>query len=456
MTRLFINLFFIIVIGFTLSVLPLNTAAIDMFDLSDIFSSAPEEEVVEEPADETFEAVYSVEYKTGNDKRLYNPKNIEFTLTTNHPENSTVDLDKFSIKLYQNGELFQVLKDNQLTVEEKPMIINGTITADYSVDIAFETLALNRDGYFDLEVVFDESIEVPSNTYQVAYRPTIDYVDNGQAQGGGKFIYKAYFKNITDDHLVPLYYSVDYPDSITVEVRNRLYNPPADSSGLNSTAVIPANSSVRKLADKAYGVFFLKTEIDKVISTKAEAELAIESMVKSLTRLPNIDTLTFYVDGSQAEGLLYDIDLKKIYEKDSSTYVYLSEMNDTEYRYLIPIPVSENNVYDEVLTIFNTLKTGYIDDKQWMQIVPPEVEMKTFIIEGTTITADFNEAFLTAYTSNEEYKRMMINSILYSFTSNPNISKVVITVNGELVTDYAGYDFTEPQLEPSYINFITE
>ncbi len=290
----------------------------------------------------------------------------------------------------------------------------------------------------------------------MAYRPTIDYVDNGSPQNNGNFIYKTFFKNEAGTELVPTYFSVKYPESITIEVRNRLYNPPPLGYGLSSEAVIPARSSVSKLGDKYYGVFLYTDEINKVIENNEEAQLAVDALVQSLVRLPHISRLSLFVDDAQLPGTFYDIDLTTIYEQSTSSAVYLSEMSSTNKRYLIPIQLSEANVYDEITALFNTLKTGFIDDKQWIQMIPPEVEMIGFTIEGTTVTADFNEAFLNSYKDEPEYQRMMINSLLYSFTSNPNISKVQITVNGQVITNYGGYDFTEPQLEPSYINFIGE
>lgn len=457
MTRLFINLFFIVIICFTLSVLPINTAALEMLDFGSMFSEetqVPEEEIT--PVDASFTPTYDIVFNTPNDERLYNPTTISCTLKTNIPAEyeQNYNFDDITLTLYQNDDIFQTLNGNKIIRNKTLRYENETLVVDYEIEMDFNELSLNRDGFFKGDFSFSEEKQLSSTTYDLAYRPTIKYINNGSAQNNGNFIYKVFFKNEKGTHLVPTYISVPYPESITIEVRDRLYNPPPASYGLSPEKVIPEQSSIAKLGDKYYGVFMYSNEINKVITNTEQAQLAIDAMVQSLVRLPNIDRLTFFVDDQQLEGTLYDIDLTKIYEQPTSTYVYLSERNSTNRRYLIPIIINEDNVYDEILSIFNTLKTGRIHDQQWMQIVPPDVEMTTFIIEGTTITADFNEAFLTAYDDDPEYKRMMVNSILYSFTSNPNINKVVMTVNGEIITNYAGYNFTEPQLEPSYINFI--
>jgi hypothetical protein len=458
MTRLFINLFFIVIICFTLAVLPINTAALEMFDFNNMFNAnEPEIEAEVVPVDDTFIPEYTVEYESIQ-SRMYNPDSIKVTLNTNIPseyENS-YDFNDITLTLYQNDETFQVLNADAIIKSVELTYDNEVIQVTYEIELDYYNLGLNRDGFFDAELNFSSDKNIESHIYQLAYRPTIDYVDNGSPQNNGNFIYKTFFKNEDGTELVPTYFSVEYPESITVEVRNRLYNPPPLGYGLSSEAVIPARSSVSKLGDKYYGVFLYTDEINKVIENNEEAQLAVDALVQSLIRLPHISRLSLFVDDAQLPGTLYDIDLTTIYEQSTSSAVYLSDMNSTNKRYLIPIQLSEANVYDEITALFNTLKTGFIDDKQWIQMIPPEVEMIGFTIEGTTVTADFNEAFLNSYKDEPEYQRMMINSLLYSFTSNPNISKVQITVNGQVVTNYGGYDFTEPQLEPSYINFIGE
>jgi len=456
-TRLFINLFFIVILCFTLAVLPINTAALELFDLDNLFSNEEPEVVDEVPVDVTFVPEYKAIFETATE-RISNPSSLHVTLETNIPKEQEINynFDDITMTLYQNDDIFQILNAEKIVSNSMITYNNDMITVDYDITLDFYDLQLSRDGFFDAEIGFNDDKGITSQTYQLTYRPTIEYVNNGTAQNNGNFIYKAFFKNESGTHLVPLYFSVKYPESITVEARNRLYNPPPLGYGLSKSNIIPERSNVAKIGTKHYGVFLSSSEINKVIENKEQAKLAIDALVKSLTRLPHIEKLSIFVDDLQVEGTLFDIDLTTVYEKNDETYVYLSEINATSKRYLIPVPIYEDNIYDEILSIFNILKTGFIDNKQWMQIVPPDVEMNTFLIEGTTITADFNDAFLESYKYQPEYRRLMINSILYSFTSHPNISKVIITVNGEIVTDYAGYDFTEPQLEPAYINFVGE
>lgn len=458
MTRLLINIFFIVIVCFTLSVMPINTEILEMFDFNHIFSSEdPEEEEEIVPVDEAFVPEYSAEV-TINEK--YNPTTMSIKLMTNIPEiyENNFDFKDLNMTLYQNEEVYVHVPYDKLVSNETISYNNDTLEIIYDLNIDFYNLGLNRDGFFDAEFYFssDDKSDLIKEKYSIAYRPTIDYVDNGNAENNGNFIYKSFFLNEDETNLVPLYFSVKYPESITVEARNRLYDIAPLGSGLSDNPVLPLKTSVSKLGPGHYGVFMYSSEINKLIDTPERANLTVSAIVQTLTRLPHIDKLSLFVDEAQVEGSFFDVDLTKIYEQPIQSYAYLTEVTSTTKRYLVPVPVSEANIYDEVWSIFSLLQSGQTDEKAWTQILPPDIVVNNFIIEGTTITVDFNDAILSAYENDEEYKKLMVNSILYSLTSIENINKVSITVDGEPVTTLAGYDFTEPLLAPPYINYIGE
>lgn len=457
MTRLFINIFFIVIICFTLSVMPLNSEILGMFDFGDLFENE-EAEIVEEvePIDETFVAEYSVDYLI--DEEIVNPINGRVILSTNIPSSyeKNYNFKDLKMTLSQNDEVYAHIAFDKLVENYTIDYKNDLIEISYDLDLDFNNLNLNRDGFFESEIYFDQEDKSDLNhIFNLTYRPEIDYVTNGSVENNGNFIYKAYFLNETETALVPLYFSVEYPESITVEARNRLYNSPPASYGLSSNPVLPSRTSVAWIADKHYGVFFYSDEIEKIITSNERAELAVDSIIKTLIRLPHIEKISLFVDGAQVEGSFFDIELNKVYQAPIQSYAYLTETTPSKKRYLIPLAVSESNIYDEVWSIFNILKTGNVDGKQWTQIIPPEVTLNNFMIEGTTITADFNQALLSAY-EDQEYQGLMINSILYSFTSIENINRVKITIDGSDIDFIGAIDFTDSVLAPPYINYIGE
>lgn len=461
MTRLIINLFFLVMICMTLAVLPINVDAIDMFDLGSIFDNV-EEPIETEPevVDDTFKPLFTATFDIPKD-RITNPMETTVVLETNIPEmyKDSYTFDDLKIVLFQNDESYLFIHQDKIIKDQKIEIIDGYLQVTYILSLEYNDLNLDRAGFFDIQMTFDDPSRstIVSDLYKVAYLPDIDYIAPAQTDmPAGTFTYKAYFLNEMKTHLVPLYFNVDYPSQITVEVRNRLYNIPSDMSGLAPVQMIPNRASVAKIGTQHYGVFFKSSEIAALIEDSEMANLSVQALVKSLVRLPNIAKLSLFVDDVQVEGSFFDIDLTTVYEDEVIAQVYLTEPTSTTKRYLVPVPVIEDNIYDTVWSILAKLKSGFADDRQWTQIIPPEVEVNASIIEGTTITLDFNDAFLNAYKDQPEYRTMMMNSIMYSLTSSQYLTKVVITVEGEVLTDYAGYDFTEAQLPPAFINFIGE
>lgn len=457
MTRLLINLFFIIVICFSLAAMPINTKVLQLFDLDKIFNSKPEvvqEKIIEEP---NFEATYDVNYSLLNNERIYNPSTHTINLTTNietiHKDNYT--FEDLKLVLYKNEKLYKSFNFNKFVSNYEVKDVNGFVEVLYNIDLNFKNLDLSDDGFYLAVFSFkDKSIE--ESKFNVAFRSDIDYVSNGIIQNNGNFIYKSYFLNEDETYLVPLYFSVQYPNSITVEVRDRLYQIPPVNSGLSQLPLIPNKTSLSKIDKEYYGVFLRSDEMDSVILDNEKAKLATDALIKSLTRLPHISKLSFYVNEQQKENGLFDFDLSKVYENTSKPSVYLTESNSTNKRYLIPVELPEANIYDTVWSMFSILKSGDINNKEWSQIIPPELEIKDFTIEGTTITVDFNENILAVYDEFPEYQALMINSILYSLTSIENITKVIFTANGEPVTQIGEFDLSEPVGTPLYINFIGE
>lgn len=460
MTRLFINLFFIVILCFTLAVMPINIEILDLFDFTSMFSSEPDDaSIVTEPVDDAFVATFNVQYSL-DDSRLYNPTTETITVKSNIPEiyEKNFDYNDLEMTLYKNDDVFQIFKSESFVKETQLSYENELLVITYTIDLSYDGLKLIDDGFFDAEFKFTalEKSAVKASTFKLAYRQEIDYVSNGSVENNGNFIYKAFFLNESETALVPLYFSVKYPNSITVEARDRLYNPPKAGAGLSLKQVLPNKTSISKIANKHYGVYFKTDQFSDIIKNKEDAELSISAIVQTLTRLPHIDKVSIFVDNQQAEGALYDIDLKTIYEESTDSYVYLTEKTTSDKRYLLPVMVYEENIYDEVWLILNLLKSGKVDEKTYTQIIPPEVEFSNFIIEGTTLTLDVNQAFLEVYKDYPEYEQLMFNSLIYSLTSSPNITKIAITVEGEPLNSFAGFDLSEPLLAPPYINYIGE
>jgi spore germination protein GerM len=375
---------------------------------------------------------------------------------TNIPEDKvdSFTYNHLELSYYLNDEIYQIFQGDAVIKSIDQSFDGNDLLLTYTLNLNKDSIQLDKDGFFEASISFVDTMATSEElNFSVAYRDDIEYISYAKDVIEGEFIYKAYFLNRDESLLVPFYFSVTYPESITVEARNRLYTPPVDL-GLSEKQAIPNKTSVSKIGNKHYGIFMYTKEFSDVIVDEQSAQLAVDAIVRTLIRLPHIDKISLFIDDAQVEGSFYDIDLTKIYEAPIQSFAYLTEDNGTNKRYLVPVPIQDENIYDEVWTIFNTLKTGQVEDTKWTQIVPPEVVLQNFLIEGTTLTLDFNSEFINAYDALPTYKELMLNSILYSFTSINNITKVAFTIDGEPLTSYADMDLTEPVLAPAFINYL--
>lgn len=103
------------------------------------------------------------------------------------------------------------------------------------------------------------------------------------------------------------------------------------------------------------------------------------------------------------------------------------------------------------------LKTGTYDqvaNKNLIPTLPDEVELLNYRFDQTNIELYFSSDFLTAYNGNEEYQRIMYESLLYSLTSIEGINTVSILVDDEPVIDFLGINISERQKPNTFINTL--
>lgn len=328
-TRLFINLFFIIIICFTLAAMPINTEILNMFDFEDIFSKEKPRDSEDEPeeSEDTFQAEFSYSLKTNTDSRLYNPNNFELSLVTNISEDlaSDYDFSNLEMSFERNGQIYQTFQSNKFITDISQSYEDQNLVINYTFNMSKNHLNLDQDGFYRVSLESDLT-GLDALTFNVAYTGDIDLIDPTTITGN--YTYLTYFYSEDKSHLVPIHLNIPAPNSITVAVRNSLYQVPSENSGLYPQQVIPNQTSLTRISEGYYAVFLYSREFNELITSPAEADLMVEALRKTLLELPHIDRLTLYVDDRQVQGSLFDVDLTKIYEEQALPVVYYPDLND--------------------------------------------------------------------------------------------------------------------------------
>lgn len=455
MSRLLINLFFIVIICITLAAMPINTEILDMFDFGDLFSKEKPQEETPEKEDEivTFEPAFTYTLSPSNDKRFYNPTTMTLDLTTNISLDleANYDYNTLELVLYKNDTIYQTFAFDKFVTNHTKTYVDDLLNVQYTINLGLDHLLLDKTGFYT------GVIRSKSDDKQLAYADLAYLTDFSLVAPSATntyYAYTAYFYNEAKTHTVPLSMNMPYAASPTLDVRNSLYQVPNAESGLALQSVIPNQTSIARLSEGHYGLYMFSNEIEAFMTTEAEAALAIEALTKTMLTMPHINKVSIFVDYVQTQGALFNIDLTKVYEASTQAQVYLPQLTSNNKAYLLPVALSAQDVNGAIFEIIDTLKHDTVEGQNFLQVLPPEVELNTILLEGTNITLDFNGAFLEVYPSFEAKQSLMIHSLLYSVTSLETIETMSITIDGSPLTNYGGFDFTSPLVPLEFINYI--
>lgn len=154
-----------------------------------------------------------------------------------------------------------------------------------------------------------------------------------------------------------------------------------------------------------------------------------------------------------AIGLLYLIPKEKVYNiKSTSKIEYTNNFKQTVYllnntNYLERIKVNTKN--KEINAKAKELLEILIDGTgSFKGVIPKHTKINSIKYENNLIKVDFSEELLSI---NKDMEEKMIEAIVYTLTSIKEIEKVIIYVNGEILTKLPSSKITLPStLDRSY------
>ena len=181
--------------------------------------------------------------------------------------------------------------------------------------------------------------------------------------------------------------------------------------------------------------------------------MALDSIVCSLTEIPQMKRVQFLLDKSKVDELASGIAVRNPWSPDTSPAAYLAY--NTFDRYLLfpyrPDTSEAETVRDMCYVLFETLKEG-IRGPLVEAVIPEEVELMNVYFLGGTLKLDFNDEFLEAYDQERHKQYMMMDSILYTFSSIETVKNIQLLIEGSDRYSFADYSLSRPLARPLYIN----
>lgn len=437
MFKSILNLLLIIIIAFTSSSIPLNL---------NLFSFPPEETVI----DKSLENKKVYETDITSDK-LLNPEWIEFSIVG---KALSTDTDySICLEVFRGNTLIETYKDNSIVetknIEDKSIV--------HKINISKENLHL-PNGYYTFKIYSDlqDFKDVAPYEFKVVYLDDSYYIPAANDVERGYMYLTLYFPDTNVMYSIPTSRKVPHTRTPLRTTINNLLMGPKEGLGLMEGSPIPNVLSL-SLRNRTANINLPK-DLGIYDDGSAISQCAIQSFVNSITSIEEVDKVMFLQNGRIVDTMFHGTITNEPFEPNHNPKVYLG-YNNSKRILLVPVPLDPSytglNQDEIVKLIFNSLKTSIVNDflhRDLMPTVPADLELLDFQIEDDTLTLDFNGYFNHSFEGRDDLQRMLIDSILYSFTSIPNINRVIFKVEGEVINKITDIDISAPMTAPKYIN----
>ena len=457
--RLIINLFLIILIVFSLAIIPINYQLLDL-DFS-YFADR------QNPTEATDESIDYFDITTSTEAFLTD-NSFEMTLkTTNEDELETL-IDSFEITMTTNTgkektfDLKNIQKSSKLSKDDLSDFVEETLDEKnnktvYTIEYTFylKNLDLNSNLYETTIVSSDERITDPI-TFTFRYLKNNSYVGSSNTPPDNSLFAKVYYPDEDYLRLVPVNEIVTDGDKFIRRSIDELLTPAEKKYGLATTVAAPKVNRIY-ISNGTARMDLVSGDLEGFNEGSTASLLALNSIINTISEFEIVNNVKFFVDNTDQGAYLHGIDLTEAYEISELPKAYVGLETSKNTIFLYPIDIETEGLNNRVLDIISTLKTDTyngIADQNLIPTLPDEVVVNNFRFDGTNIELYLSKEFLTVYEGREHYKQIMYESLLYSLTSIEGINTVSILVNEQPVDDYLGINITERQKPNKFINTL--
>jgi len=139
-----------------------------------------------------------------------------------------------------------------------------------------------------------------------------------------------------------------------------------------------------------------------------------------------------YLLPSNDNKLDIDSELEYVDNKVETSPIFLMDKNS--YAALTSVAVSGQSIEEKARELLNILTVGIGESKipsGFSAIIPPDTQINSIKLDGDLIKVDFSKDLLDI---DKELEERLIETIVYTLTSIDGVEKVIIYVDGEILT----------------------
>lgn len=397
----------------------------------------------------------------------YNPNAILVShQSTNETTLEFIDSYIFVANIYKDNDLYKTLHLGELK-EVSSITINSNDSFTNEIDISQDALELPNGKY---EIIINTTANnndgyISPINLNVEYNKILTYISASNDTPKGKIGLTLYYpsSDYGVKELIGITRFVDYTKAPINAVINQLKDYPSNSSGLSLYPPVGKVNYIdthekNKLtyvdlpsSDELYTSDKIKSLASMNSFMKSITKTSTNDIIKSITKINRIERIKFLVDYQKATTFFIDQDVSKSIKYLWNDKAYLSYSTGKRY-YLVDYDI-ENiknlNLDDKINTIYNTLKNGA---NNLNSTIPENVSLIDYSIKNNTLNLNFNSTFSESFKNEINLQSLMLDSILFSFTSIDSIDYVNILVAGNSINTFAEVNVSKPMKAPMYIN----
>jgi len=319
---------------------------------------------------------------------------------------------------------------NEITVsKDSPYIINLILNqeelnlpdGDYRFHIEVNLLDYDKDDNTDIASI--------SFLNQYNYMPAVRGIARNQSA------LLLYFPDHQYNHMIPISRILPYTSTPLRATIDNLIKGPDEGLDLPQESPIPSNITV-SLSQGVAGVNFYG-DMGIYETNSSNAYIAVKSLVESLGSIREVNRVQFTFNNRIVDSGLHGHSMREPHSPSQAAKVYAALV--TENRLLLtPITLSNSETVEGLFSKMKYSGAKEIYNNELLPTIPETVQLLNHSIADNRLTLEFNDEFLKAYNNDPIRQLLMVDAILFSFTSLSNVDTVEIKINNKILDELHG------------------
>ena len=385
----------------------------------------------------------------------YNPEIVSIKHQSNGKAKLDFDAEHLlKAYIYKDGELY---KEEYLSkLDKSPFTLNLTkdVSHTVSIDISQSYFSL-PNGSYDLIIestTNSSSFDINPIELQVEYFKELEYIPAIRNIPNGKMALTLYYpdKDYKIQELIGITRILDYNTRPVTTIMEELKKESLSSTGLSLEPTIGEYNYVK--IDKNLLYIDLPSK-ESIYTDEIRGKIAMTSLIKSMSQISSINRIRFLVDYNRRNSFFGDIDISKIIEVTHKPTAYLAY--PTLHRYMLveydlEHSFSELSLDEKIEGMFKALKGR--GDTELISTIPHNVNLVDYSIDKNVLNLVLSKDVVDSFDGKESLQRMMIDSIVLSFTTIDKISAVKFSIEDNQSEVIGIIDISKPFTRPMFIN----